>query len=374
MENKIPTYKIIVNPDDELTGVYAVSLVNEPAIEVDWIALSKIDLENFLFTANTDKQVLYGPLLIPDKLILRRDDKGNEYNIVFDKDTIELIAEKYNERKLGDIFNIQHSEEKVEAYLSQNWITGKMDKSKELGFELPDGTWFGAVKVKNGEFWNSEVKSGKLKGFSVEIKAGTKLIDLTTSVDKNKYLLMEYKTKAGLTLTWEGEAAVGKDIFIVMENGDKEPLANGEYELENGVKVVAEDGKVKEIIAPKEDMTEDSDLQEDPTKIADDMNRFNDSVKEVVIPMFDELRGVIAELQGRIDKMEMEHKEMTDGEDYGSKKKEEYMAKISDLENKVENLSKVAGAPSIKELNDLEKAKIDKYEDMVRRINFYKNK
>lgn len=369
--NKIPTYKIVVNPDDELTGVYAVSLVDEPAIEVDFIALSKMNIEEFLFTANTDKRILYGPLLIPEKLIPRKDEKGNEYNIVFDKPTIELIAEKYNEQKLGDIFNIQHSDKKVEAYLSQNWITGKMDKSHELGFNLPDGSWFGAVKVKNQDFWLSEVKSGKLKGFSVEIKAGTELIDLTTDkVDKNKLNSMEYKTKAGLTLTWEGEAAVGKDIFIVLEDGKKEPLADGEYELEDGTKVVAKGGKVEEIIAAEK--PENEDLQEDPAKIADDMTRFTDSVKEVVAPMFDELRLVVAELKGRLDKMEVEHAAIKEEEDYGKKK--EYMSKITELQTKVEALSKVAGAPSVKELTDLDKAKEERYEDMIRKINFYKNK
>ena len=74
MEKKIPTYRIVVNPDDEKTGVYAVSLVDEPAIEVDWIKLSK-DIKDFEFSVNKDKQMLFGPLLIPNKLIYRRDEK-----------------------------------------------------------------------------------------------------------------------------------------------------------------------------------------------------------------------------------------------------------------------------------------------------------
>ena len=188
MEKKIPTYRIVVNPDDEKTGVYAVSLVDEPAIEVDWIKLSK-DIQDFEFSVNKDKQMLFGPLLIPNKLIFRRDEKGNEYNIVFDEDTIQIIADKYNENKLGDVFNFQHSDRKVEAVLLQNWITGEVDKSKEYGFELPKGTWFGGVKVKDEEFWMSEVKTERVKGFSVEIMAGTELIEMTAEADKNKIQL-----------------------------------------------------------------------------------------------------------------------------------------------------------------------------------------
>jgi hypothetical protein len=178
MEKKIPTYRIVVNADDEKTGVYAVSLVDEPAIEVDWIKLSKQVIE-FEFSVNKDKQMLFGPLLIPGKLIFRRDEKGNEYNIVFDEETIQTIADKYNENKLNDVFNFQHSDKKVEAALLQNWITGEIDKSQEYGFTLPKGTWFGGVKVKDENFWMTEVKTDKVKGFSVEIMAGTELVEMS---------------------------------------------------------------------------------------------------------------------------------------------------------------------------------------------------
>lgn len=181
MEKKIPTYRIRVNPDDETTGVYAVSLVDQPAIEVDWITLSK-EIVEFEFSINKDKQMLFGPLLIPGKLILRRDPKGNDYNIVFDEETIQIIADKYNENKMGDIFNFQHSDQKVNAVLLQNWITGSTDKSQDYGFKLPQGTWFAGIKVKDEEFWLNDVKTGKVKGFSVEIMAESELIKMTESL------------------------------------------------------------------------------------------------------------------------------------------------------------------------------------------------
>lgn len=351
MERKIPTYKIVVDPNDDETGVYAVSLVDEPAIEVDWVKLAKI--EELYFSANRDKQMLFGPLLIPNKLIYRRDEKGNEYNIVFDEETIQIIADKYNENKLGDVFNFQHSDRKVEAVLLQNWLTGENDKSKDYGFELPKGAWFGGVKVKDEEFWLSEVKTDKVKGFSVEIMAGTQLIEMTAdTADKNKIDLMEYKTKDGLTISWEGDAEVGKDIFIVLEDGSKEPLNDGEYELEDGTKVVVAGGKVAEIKAA-EPADNEEDLAEpvaepapagEPDEAAANAARM--VVGTEVMPIIDEFRALLAELSTRIDKLENVDTAVEEAT------KEEAMSKIAELETKIETLSAMAGAPSINKKDD----------------------
>ena len=358
MEKKLPTYKIIVDPNDAETGVYAVSLVDEPAIEVDWIKLSKvIEME---FSVNKDKQMLFGPLLIPGKLIYRRDNKGNEYNIVFDEETIQIIADKFNENKLGDAFNFQHSNRKVEAVLLQNWITGELDKSKEYGFELPKGTWFGGVKVKDEEFWLEEVKTEKVKGFSVEIMAGTELIEMTAQADKNKIKLMEVKTRDGLTLTWDGDAAVGKDIFIVLEDGSKEPLADGEYELEDGTKIVAQGGKVAEIVAAEPKAEEEMAEPVVPETQSVD-------VLEQVKPLFDELRGIIADLSTRLDKLEnveTVEEEVSNEEEY---------SKIKELEEKVETLLKSAGAQSITKKDDRTIKKEERESFIMSRIGALKS-
>ena len=358
MEKKLPTYKIIVDPNDTETGVYAVSLVDEPAIEVDWIKLSKvIEME---FSVNKDKQMLFGPLLIPGKLIYRRDNKGNEYNIVFDEETIQIIADKFNENKLGDAFNFQHSNRKVEAVLLQNWITGELDKSKEYGFELPKGTWFGGVKVKDEQFWLEEVKTEKVKGFSVEIMAGTELIEMTAQADKNKIKLMEVKTRDGLTLTWDGDAEVRKDIFIVLEDGSKEPLADGEYELEDGTKIVAQGGKVAEIIAAEPKAEEEMAEPVVPETQSVD-------VLEQVKPLFDELRGIIADLSTRLDKLEnveTVEEEVSNEEEY---------SKIKELEEKVETLLKSAGAQSITKKDDRTIKKEEKESFIMNRIGALKS-
>lgn len=342
MEKRLPTYKIVVNPDDSETGVYGISLVDEPAIEVDWIKLSK-ELEDILFSANKDKQMLFGPLLIPDKLILRRASNGDLYNIVFDKDTIQTIADKYNESGDNKAFNFQHSNKQVDAVLLQNWITGSADKSQDYGFSLPEGTWFGGVKVKDEGFWLNEVKSEKVKGFSIEIKAETELIKMTSETeDKNKNIkLMDYKTKDGLTLQWDGDAAVGTEVFLVLADGTSVAADNGEYELEDGTKIVIADGKVSEIIAAEAPVSED--MAEAP--VTDAPATTNGPSNEELVTMFDELRGVIAELSSRLDALE--NVEPTAEE-------EATLSKVKELEEKLSAISEKAGATSIKTKSDLE--------------------
>lgn len=356
---ELKTYRVIVNADDDLTGVYAVSLVDQPAIEVDWIKLGKV--EEFFFSANKDKQMLFGPLLIPNKLILRKSADGELFNIMFDAETIQIIADKYNENKINDIFNFQHSDKGVNAVLLQNWITGKNDKSQDYGFDLPEGTWFAGVKVKDEEFWMNEVKTDKVKGFSIEVKADVELIKMTSIVeDKNKNIkLMDYKTKDGLTLRWDGEAAVGSEVFLVLEDGTAVVADNGTYELEDGTKIVIAEGKVGEIIAADataEVAAEDMAITPDTTGLL-----------EVVQPLIEELRGVIAELSSRLDKLENVEtieEETTSTENY----------RIVELEAKLEKLSLSAGAPSLTKKTDSEIKKQVQNDVILEKISFFKRK
>lgn len=357
MENKIPTYRIKVNPDDETTGVYAVSLVDQPAIEVDWITLSKEIIE-FEFSINKDKQMLFGPLLIPGKLILRRDKSGNEYNIVFDEETIQIIADKYNENKLNDVFNFQHSDKLVEAVLLQNWVTGTIDKSQEFGFTLPKGTWFGGVKVKDEEFWLSDVKTGKVKGFSVEIMAESELVKMTAEADKNKINLMEIKTKDGLV--FEGDLTIGADILEVKEDGSKVAPADGDYTLEDGSIISILGGKIAELSTPEEEGADaNEDMEIDPNAPIEPATDYN--------AMMDELRQVIAELSARVDALENVEtvEEQTNVEDA-------QMSKINELEARVEELSKVAGAPSITIKSDIQLKAEAKENEVISKLNSFR--
>lgn len=359
MEKKMPTYRIVVNGEDE-TGVFAVSLVDEPAIEVDWIKLKK-EIE-FEFSANKDKQMLFGPLLIPNKMIYRKDAKGNEYNIYFDEETIQTIADKYNENKINDVFNFQHSDQKVEAVLLQNWITGELDKSQEFGFNLPKGSWFGGIKVKDEKFWNEFVKTEKVKGFSVEIMAGTELVEMTTKVDKNKINFMTIKTNEGVALFYEGEIAEGTIIFI--DEAMTEFAPEGAHMLEDGTVVTLDDkGAILSIATetPEIGAGDSEELEEPETETETETPAFD------IEAALNEMRAVIADLASRVDALE--NVETTEEESVD----DELLSKISELADKVQILSSMAGTKSIKK--DARTIAIeDKQKAMLDRIAFLKNR
>jgi len=120
-----------------------------------------------------DKQMLVGPLMTPGKLIARIDEEtGEEYQVFFSKETIEKIAYKMMQDKLVDSVNIEHdgAHRVDDAYLVETWIVKdpEADKSALYGFLPVTGQWYGMYKIDNRRVWNEYVKTGKVKGFSVE--------------------------------------------------------------------------------------------------------------------------------------------------------------------------------------------------------------
>jgi hypothetical protein len=117
--------------------------------------------------------MLIGPLMTPGKLIPRVDEKtGEEYQVFFSKDTIEKIAYKMMKDGLAGSVNIEHDgANKVDdVYLVETWLVKdpEKDKSSLYGFSSVPGEWYGIYRVGNGRVWNEYVKTGKVKGFSVE--------------------------------------------------------------------------------------------------------------------------------------------------------------------------------------------------------------
>jgi hypothetical protein len=121
------------------------------------------------FAADDDKRIVIGPAMIPDQKIFRKDSKGNPYQVFFTSETIKMIAEKYMRNKYIDNNDTEHNGKAVtDVYVIESWIKEDMeDKSNKYGFgQLPIGTWFVSMKVKNDEIW-SKIKNKELNGFSV---------------------------------------------------------------------------------------------------------------------------------------------------------------------------------------------------------------
>lgn len=160
----LPIYKLEINPEDE-TGVDFVALVNHPAIERNFYAFN----HHQKFTANEERKIVTGPLMIPDQLIYRNDPQMGEYNVTYDKDTVENICLKFMKNQFTHNVNKEHKIPVNDVFMFESWIS---DKSRginpPIGFEnCPDGTWFGSYKINNEEIWN-QVKDGTFKGFSIE--------------------------------------------------------------------------------------------------------------------------------------------------------------------------------------------------------------
>ncbi len=132
----------------------------------------------YKFALDTDQMRVTGALMVPDKLIKRYDQEGNEYFVYFSKNTIKQIADKMMKNKLLDKMNLEHDpNQPVEGFMTETWIVedSMKDKSRSYGFDFPEGTWVGTYQIENEDIWEL-VKNKTVKGFSIEGFFSDKLI------------------------------------------------------------------------------------------------------------------------------------------------------------------------------------------------------
>jgi len=160
--------ELVIDELDELAGIEAISVVENPAIEEDFIAL-KNHQEIKLAELDKEKKILLGPLLIPNKPIYRRNGE-DEYYIYFSKDTVRKASEGFLMKGNQSKSTLEHQHSIKGLTLVESWLVEDEihDKSRKYGMDVPVGTWMGAIKVNNEDIWNEYVKTGKVKGFSVE--------------------------------------------------------------------------------------------------------------------------------------------------------------------------------------------------------------
>ena len=153
--------------DNEESGIEAISIVESPAIESDFIALKSDEVK--LAEVDKEKKILMGALLIPNKPIYRKTE-GEEYYIYFSKETVLKASQRYLTNGYQGNSTLEHSDNLEGLTLVESWIVEDeiQDKSRKYGLNAPVGTWMGTIKVNNDEVWNDYVKTGKVKGFSIE--------------------------------------------------------------------------------------------------------------------------------------------------------------------------------------------------------------
>lgn len=159
--------ELILDENEELNGIEAISIVENPAIEEDFVALKSDEIK--LAEVSEEKRILMGALLIPNKPIYRRSGE-DEYYIYFSKDTVLKASQMYLMKGNQNNSTLEHQYSLNGLSLVESWIVEDTvhDKSRKYDMEVPVGTWMGTVKVNNEDVWNDYVKTGKVKGFSIE--------------------------------------------------------------------------------------------------------------------------------------------------------------------------------------------------------------
>ncbi len=200
----LPVYKLVIDDNEEL-GVDYVALVDKPATEQTWMAFN--EAKQYKFVADKDRRLISGVLMVAELPIYRADQSG-EYYVIFDKEQIEKIAQRYFKSGFIHNVNMMHDAERkvTGVYMVESMI---IDKTRGIrtpeGYPtLTEGSWFGTFKVDNDEVWNDFIKTGVFKGFSVEgAFAHRKLTDMPQEqidavadrIQNLKKRLQEFATK-----------------------------------------------------------------------------------------------------------------------------------------------------------------------------------
>lgn len=283
------TYEVLFK-EGETTGVYGISLVNDPAMESLFIALSKEEPLQ-LKSVDTEKRIVMGAVLIPNKPVYRNQN-GKEFNIVFPEETIRLASEAFLKNGHQKSSTLEHD---IEAKLSgvsivESWLVEdpKNDKANVYGFDLPKGSWMASMKIDNEEIWNDFVKTGKVKGFSIDgffdleqvnLKSELNMSEQKSFIDEVKQIIKDgfasltLKKETGVKLgsvntadgtvkiNFEGDTVmVDLPVSMTAPDGTELPVPDGEYNLEGGMKINVAGSIVTEVSTSEEEAKDEEQM------------------------------------------------------------------------------------------------------------------
>jgi hypothetical protein len=159
--------ELIIDEKDDLSGVDAISVVENPAIQSNFVALKSEEIK--LAQVDTEKRILMGAVLIPEKPIFRRNGE-DEYYIYFSKNTVNKASQLFFKNGNQNNWTLEHDKQIQGLTVVESWIVEdtQKDKSAIYNLSVPVGTWMASVKVEDDNIWNDFVKTGKVKGFSLE--------------------------------------------------------------------------------------------------------------------------------------------------------------------------------------------------------------
>lgn len=159
--------ELILDEMEELMGIQAISIVENPAIEENFVALKSQEVQ--FAKQDEEKRILLGAALIPNKPIYRQNGE-EEFYVYFTKETIRKASELFFQNSNQNESTLEHEVELKGMSVVESWIVEDEDKDKSrvYGLDMPVGTWMVSMKVNNDDIWNNYVKTNKVKGFSIE--------------------------------------------------------------------------------------------------------------------------------------------------------------------------------------------------------------
>ena len=320
--NDLPIYELVIANEED--GMFVCSLVDEPAIESDFVAFDKDKELVTLSIENEEQRLVLGAVMIPNRPIFRRFDNGAECYVLYKEDTIKQMVEKFFANGFQNNTDINHNFEISEGvYLRQAFLKDAQKGINPQGFEeLPDNTLFLEYHILNDDVWN-KVKSGEVNGFS--LAGNFHLVEMTINKKENKnnmklvkirQMLQSILSQFGAISTDKGLLSYGSDgelpevgesVAIVDEEGNETPAEDGEYALEDNTVIVVVEGKVSEIREPeKVEETPAEEPKEEPVQAEEETPETVAEPTEDV----DALKERIANLEQEVARLETENGEL----------------------------------------------------------------
>lgn len=305
MINNIPIYDAIIVRD--VDGMFGLSLVNDPAVESNFVAFSK-EKEMMMFSVeNEEKRMVTGVVMRCEYPIIRKNAEGQLYYIKFSAKTIEDMAQRLFSMGLQNNIDLQHNFNYIEGVeMVEAFIKDTTKGISPKGFEdIADGSLFATYKIMDDDIWNA-IKEGTFKGFSLEGNFSfipstdnkevknirTKMSKLFKTIKRAFVAFAEVKTDKGvLSYAGEEDLKVGDEVFVENEDGEAVAAADGEYTAEDGTIIVVAEGKVAEI---KEKEVEEEPKAEETVEAEEEEP--TDEPKEDE-PKTDELDALRAEIE-----------------------------------------------------------------------------
>lgn len=287
----IPVYQALA--DDEGTGILRISLVDDPAVQSDFMAFDRTRKVQLYAVQDEDKRLVLGVVMRADFPIYRRDERNGEYYIIYKADTIRTMAEKYLAEGRQNDVNLMHVEgSDVEGVQMVQWFI-KGGGITPAGFDdIADGSLFAEFHVENDEVW-AAIKDGTYKGFSLEgvfdLVPEQDVDDVQQIVDtlggvfsriankfKSNTMSKLSKFKAALAkalaefgsvttdkgvIAWDGDddLKAGDAVFIEDADGNRTPAADGDYRTDDAKIIRVVEGKVAEIVDEEAEVDSDSE-------------------------------------------------------------------------------------------------------------------